>query len=281
APAPPPAPPPPGSPFVVSTMIGSPKGDGGDQYRGYQITIGSQPLTITALGRWVGTLGGSVHTHTLGIYYQDSVTGKAVLMAGTNVKVDISGKPPNTYTYAAIPSGIVLWPGQGYYILSFELGSSAGDIWYGGSTLTTSADASLGQAAFYDPSTGILGTFSQPPWVPVNFQYNLGTTGNVTAAGPLFGRFSLDNPALFVTSIAPVVSGTINVDGQWAHGGPGAGNVWTYQWYLDGVPYSPVFTSSDQNLTWTGFDTTAVADGTHHLYVRIYDETLFAYNSQV
>jgi hypothetical protein len=273
------SPTPPGSPFVTATTVGSTRTDSGSVYRGYTITVGSQPLTLTALGRWVGPLNGSVHTHTfwVGQYLPDPVVGPhGFMLLGTNVTVDISTGTPGTYKYASVPAGIALWPGQTYYILSFELGGGAGDTWYDGNILTTTADASINHAAQFDPGTGLLTDFSGTlPYVPVNFQYNVGTGGPAMATGTVVPGFDLEGHPAFIPSIPRIATGTVVVSGTWPlNGDAPTGSIVTYQWMLDGVPYSPVLTHVESGnhvvLDWS-FDTTLVADGTHHIYPRLYD----------
>jgi hypothetical protein len=237
------APTPPGSNFITSTTVGSPRADSGDLYRGFRMQVGSQPLTVTAMCRWVGPLNGSVHTHNLGIYSSDT-TGHGILMFGTGVTVDISSGTLNTYKCVSLSTNVILWPGTQYWVTSEEPGGGTGDTWYDNSTLvSTTSDATLVTAATYDPSTTDLNDYgggTNHPIVPVNFQYSVGTPGgNFTQNGSVYalgsGQADVVLNRFEAEYTAREVSGAnVMVHGPW-YEGPSSGDVLTYQYRVWGA----------------------------------------------
>jgi hypothetical protein len=236
---------PPGSNFITSTTVGGARADSSDLWRGFKLTVGSQPLTVTAMCRWVGTLNGSVHTHNLGIYSRDPVHGTGILMYGTGVTVDISGGTPNTYDCVSLSTNVILWPGMVYYVTSEEPGGGTGDTWYGNGsdgTFSTTADATMNNGGYYDPSDGFLvdvGSGGNHPLVPVNFQYNVGTPGaNVTQLGSPY-NINVGQPDViqneFLANSTPREASGANVlvHGPW-YEGPPSGEVLTYQYRVWG-----------------------------------------------
>jgi hypothetical protein len=233
-----------------------------------QITVGSTPLTVTALGRWVAP--GNVQTHVVTIYGGDGLP-----MFGGSVTINTSGKTSGQFVYVPLSSNVVLWDSTTYYILSVEA-PPGGDIWYSNDTsVTTTADASLGDSVYKNHLSGAIsrgGSGPNKPFVPVDFKYTVGVPGGVTRPGSVFG------PQYFSTTVLgpavpTIMTGTVAVNAIIDHGAVSGGEVFTYQWMLDGVAVSPVLTG-DYTMPWS-FDTVGlgIPDGTHIIYPRILDSS--------
>jgi hypothetical protein len=272
--SPPPSPPPGSSTSFITSVTPGMLRFGATDMEGMQIVVGSTSLLVTAIGRWV--LSGNSQTHIVSFY-----DGNSKPIFGGSVSVNLSGAPVGAFKYVSLTSNVILLAGQTYYLVSDETG---GEAWCDSdTTVTTRTDATLTNSAYRDHVSGVLftaGSGTNRPYVPVDFQYTVGIPGGITTPGTVFAGFTLDSGALFIPN-SEVVSGTVTINGGWSHGGIGVGNTITYQWYLDGVPTSPVISrtvSSDlDSLDWPGFDTTTVPDGTHHVYPRIYDSSLLQY----
>jgi hypothetical protein len=271
---------------------------------------------VTALGRWVAAGSTSTGSHALAIFYPDPVTGRGIQMFGTGgydgsgnplyappwssgIILNTTGKPTGQFSYVPLSSDVILWPGQTYYITSYEAGGGAGDVWLDNTTtVTTTGDAVLATAAYFDPSNSFLvdygGAGGNHPIVPVDFRYSVGTPGaNVTTLGSPFFTGPNNDVVLNMFRPAPtarLVSGSsVLAHGVWG-GGPAVGETLTYQWRIwdssgNIEMTSPVLqetNTSGSSLPWT-FDSTLLTDGTKVLYPRILDATvsnLFTFQSQ-
>ena len=98
-----------------------------------QITVGSAPLTVTALGRYVAP--GNAQAHVVTIYDSNSVP-----VVGGSATINTAGLTSGQFAYVPLSSPVVLWDSGVYYILSTE----GGDAWYNDdAVVTTTADAAL------------------------------------------------------------------------------------------------------------------------------------------
>jgi len=113
------------TPFVTEQSLGEPSNNF-TGWMGMKFTLGSSPITVKQLGRWVAS--GNSDTHKVKIV--DS-SGSDVASAD----VSTSGEPVG-FKYVQIPD-VVLSANTDYFIVSSE--TSGGDMWYDNSTtlLTT------------------------------------------------------------------------------------------------------------------------------------------------
>ena len=243
-----------------------------------QITVGSAPLTVTALGRYVAP--GNAQAHVVTIYDSNSVP-----VVGGSATINTAGLTSGQFAYVPLSSPVVLWDSGVYYILSTE----GGDAWYNDdAVVTTTADAALTGSAYYNPSSGIQpggGGFGGPnrPYVPVDFKYVLGSPGGLTLKGSPYGDFPADSTGAPMWGANPIVMGTRTFFVSWVHGPTPTGTT-TYQWTIDGAVVSPVIVSSDVNLPWD-CDTVALSipDGTHIIRPQVLDSTdlsIFRFQTQ-
>jgi hypothetical protein len=236
-----------------------------------RIDVGSTPLTVTALGRWVSS--GNSRSHTVTIY--QVVGGFTTPLSGASVVVNTAGATPGQFAYTSLSSTVVLWERGTYYILSAE---SGGDVWYhNNTTVTTTGDAFLSSANFLDHNSGHIladGTGPNDPFGPVDFKYNLGVPGGITRPGSIL-PFNSELASGYVVNLPTVITGTVTLTiGFWI-GVTTAGDTFTYQWHMDGVPIGPVKTTTttleNNTLPSDPINTTLIPDGTHIFYPVIYD----------
>jgi hypothetical protein len=136
-----------------------------------RITVAADPITVTALGRFVVT--GNSQSHQITII--DAATGNTV--PGGSVTVNTAGATAGKFVYAALPSPIVLPANHGYYVLSAE--TNGGDLWSdNNATVTTTAVAVLDDAAYEQTGSSVITGFADlnHPYVVVDFQYSSPST---------------------------------------------------------------------------------------------------------
>ena len=102
---------------------------------GFQMVVGSAPLTVTDLGRWV--VSGNSNSHTVKIVRSDGTD-----LPGGSVSVATAGATNGQFKYASLSSPVQLASNTTYYVVSQEV--SGGDYWYDMDTVVASTgDASL------------------------------------------------------------------------------------------------------------------------------------------
>jgi hypothetical protein len=130
---------------------------------GFEFTVGSSPITVYSLGRWVAA--GNSGTHAVSLV---QVSNGATV--GT-VTVNTAGATAGAFTYTSLGTPVVLSANTAYYLLSQE--ASPGDQWYSGATaLTTTTAGTITNAE--DSASG--GRYSAETagsygWGPVDFTY--------------------------------------------------------------------------------------------------------------
>jgi hypothetical protein len=176
---PPPVNPPPtsgGTAFVTGQTLGTLRTDY-NGWVGMQFRVGSNPVTVTGVGRIVAP--GDSGTHTVKIV--NATTGQDV--PGASATVATAGGTVGTYVYGGV-SSLMLNANTTYSILTQE--TAGGDPWYDFNTLVQTSNVADTVAAvyFYDSSYYTMG-HSGMAYGPVNFEYQQGATTppvNVSAA---------------------------------------------------------------------------------------------------
>ncbi len=183
-PAPPPPPPIPPSPPPTSggtaLVTGQVLGTLRNNYSGWvglQFRVGSNPLTVTGLGRIAAP--GNTGTHMVKLVTASN--GQDV--AGASAAVSTSGAAVGTYVYGAV-TAVVLSPNTAYYILSQE--SAGGDLWYDYNTLVQTANVASPLSSVYSAGS----SYITPGGVgmsygPLNLQYSVGGSTAPPAAPPI------------------------------------------------------------------------------------------------
>ncbi len=238
---------------------------------GMRITVGSSLINVQSLGRWV--VSGNTQSHTVSI-----VDTSGNVVPGGSVTVNTSGKPAGAFTYTNLAAPVTLQVG-GIYAIVCDV-STVGDFWYYLDTvITTTSDAhDDGSCNIQGGGISLFGNANTCPG-PLDFTYTLGPRVNVGSPFPVTSKNDIPNIFIFGNTAGTVVSGTINIDGQWA----GDNNVppinsMVAQYFIDGKPVSPYLLGPPDtfrlapNFPWT-FDTTKLTNGTHHFILRFIDTT--------
>lgn len=153
-------------PFVTDQTIGTLRNNFTGRV-GMRILVGSLPLTVTALGRWV--VAGNSGSHALEILNNTTWTQVAT------VTVNTAGAPAGDYLYGILGAPVVLSAGTSYLVVSAE--TNGGDQFYNSNTTITFApDATVpfptfsSGASFSDDTAtgGVNKSFG-----PVNFRYKV------------------------------------------------------------------------------------------------------------
>lgn len=146
--------------FFRSIAVATPR----NNYEGFvgaKITIGSEPLTVTALGRMF--IDGNTQSHELKIV--DAATGTD--LPGSSVTVN--GGKGDEITYAKLDNPLVLEAGRTYYIVTKE--NMNGDFWYHNDGLISyESVAKIECAVFQDTSWYDEGNPNMA-FGPVDFKY--------------------------------------------------------------------------------------------------------------
>lgn len=154
--------PPPQNPFVTAQTLGTSRNNfSGDV--GFQLTVGSQDLTATKLGRWI--ISGNNQSHTMNIYNSGCTSIGSV-------SVNASGATAGQYLYGTLSSPVTLSAGATYYITSSE--TSGSDSFYDSDTTITPTSAGSVPNAVFNEGAGCQ-PFSSAnnSYGPVNFQYQV------------------------------------------------------------------------------------------------------------
>lgn len=138
---------------------------------GTTITVGSNPITVTQLGRYF--IAGNNATHELRI----TRASDGALVASTLIDMSTGSADALGFKYVSLANAVTLNANGAYYIASYE--AAGGDAWYdhvSTSLSTTTAAAVTGAAyRFNDVWTVIGGSGSS--YAPVNLKYQ-GQSGN-------------------------------------------------------------------------------------------------------
>ncbi|MGA2715070.1 MAG: hypothetical protein ABSG41_18375 [Bryobacteraceae bacterium] len=236
APPPNPTPPPPtpptnpvtppasgGTAFVTGQTFGTLRND----YTGWvgmQFKTGSNPLSVTAVGRIVAP--GNSGTHTVKIV--NASTGLDV--PGASAAVATAGGTVGSYVYGTVNS-VVLSANTAYYIVTQETGG--GDLWYDMNTIvqTTNAGNPVSAVYYYGSSYYPI-AYSGTCYGPLNFQYQQTTA-----------------PVVTVGAVVSFVQSDISTFGSWSgvYGADGQGIEGDLIRYPS---YAQVAISNAQTYTW-------------------------------
>ncbi len=130
---------------------------------GFQFQVGSAPLVVTELGRWV--VSGNSGSHTVQLF---NSVGTPV--PGGSVTVNTAGQTPGQFAYSPLNTQLTLAANTTYAVMSQEV--NGGDQWYdyGNTQITLSAEASGAFAVWAPPYTGAVGG-SGRSYGPVNVRF--------------------------------------------------------------------------------------------------------------
>ncbi|MFA7342760.1 MAG: hypothetical protein WC003_00515 [Terrimicrobiaceae bacterium] len=116
-----------GTPFVTGQTLGGLRNNYTASL-GFKFTVGSSPITVTELGRWV--VSGNTQTHTVKLVLASSGAD----VSGGSVSVATAGAPAGQFKYAALAAPVTLSANTAYYVVSRE--TNGGDQWCNPGPLT-------------------------------------------------------------------------------------------------------------------------------------------------
>jgi hypothetical protein len=149
--------------FVTNAALGTLRND----YTGWvgmRMVIGTNPVTVSQLGRMVAP--GNSGTHALKLVRASDGTD----VPGGATTVNLNGGVAGSFRYASLATPVTLAAGATYYLLSQE--SAGGDAWYDYNTQLTTTNVATAASAAHGSggSWHTYGTTNQS-YAPVNFIY--------------------------------------------------------------------------------------------------------------
>ena len=235
------------TPFITSQTFGQPNNTFSG-WVGMEFTVGKAALTVSSLGRVF--LNGNTQTHTLKLVQ----VSNGADVPGASVSMTMSSPAQAVYQYAPLASPVTLQPNTAYYLLSQEV--NGGDQWYNYGPVVRTSDATINGPAYSFGSSYFLVNFAEYAYVPLNFQYSLGSTSPppaVTITSPLAGT-TVSGNLVRVSANATAASGLTISTVQFQINGNKLGSA------VSGAgPYS------------ISFDSTAFANGSYNLSAAAVD----------
>src|ERR1700690_4207951 len=226
--------------YVTSTSSASQRNNF-NGWVGMSVTVGSSPVTVSALGRMFAT--GNTHTHTVKIVTASN--GQDV--SGGSVSIPMAGGTAGNFVYVNLASSVTLNANTTYYVVSQE--TVAGDTWGDLSSIQTTSVASETTGVWSpDGATDKIFGAANQAYVPVDFQYTV----------------SLSAPAITQQpqsmSVGAGASATFSVTAT--------GGSLTYQWKSEapgGSSFAPITGATASSYTVSG--TTLLQTGPQYMCV--------------
>jgi hypothetical protein len=152
------------TPFVTDEILGTVRQDFTGLV-GMSIQVGANPISVLALGRWVGP--GNTNAHTVKVVAAS--TGADV--PGGSIMVPTAGETAGAFAYAYLPAAVVLNPNTAYYIVSQE--TMGADIFYDHDTTLQTTNVATVTGAVYSTggTTYSIGGTGMYSYGPVDFRY--------------------------------------------------------------------------------------------------------------
>lgn len=154
--------------LVNLESIGNLRNDSGVEV-GFAFVVGDVPITVTELGRWV--VPGNTEAHVVKLRDNNSQ-----LVASVSVNTSGAGVTPNTFSYQALSSPVVLAANSRYFLLTAE--TNGGDQWSDyNSIISVSAAANLVGSCYKPGPTAdvVIANTGSYSYGPVNIKYSTGS----------------------------------------------------------------------------------------------------------
>jgi uncharacterized OsmC-like protein len=181
---------PPASGFVTGFALNGPSlRNDFTGWVGMKLTVGVNPLAVSALGRIC--VAGNALTHTVKLVNVSDGSD----VSGASAPVNMVGCTPGQFTYATVSPGN-LPAGASYYLVSQE--TQGGDRWYDQGAISVANAAAVNSSVYFYGGNWIPVGSGNASYVPPSFQYAVVTqtqyqlTSNVSPAG---GGSIAANPA--------------------------------------------------------------------------------------
>jgi uncharacterized Fe-S cluster protein YjdI len=172
---------PPASGFVTGFALNGPSlRNDFTGWVGMKLTVGANPLAVSALGRICVSGNALIHTVKL-VNVSDGSD-----VTGASVAVNMAGCPPGQFAYATASPGS-LPAGSSYYLVSQE--TQGGDRWYDQGAISAADAALVNSAVYFYGGNWIPVGSANTSYVPPSFQYAVVTqtqyqlTSNISPAG--------------------------------------------------------------------------------------------------
>jgi hypothetical protein len=158
-----------GTKYVSSAALGTLRNNFSG-WVGMTFTVGSSPVTVSALGRMFAP--GNTGSHTVEIV----TASNNQEVAGGSVVISMSGGTTGSFVYANLPSTVALNANTTYYILTQE--AAGGDQWYDDNTTLTTTSVASETGAVWSPDGATLNPIGSAgeSYGPVDFLYTTTTT---------------------------------------------------------------------------------------------------------
>ncbi|MBV9744112.1 MAG: Ig-like domain-containing protein, partial [Acidobacteriia bacterium] len=188
---------------------------------GMSVTVGSSPITVVNLGRYV--LSGNTQTHTVKIV--DASKGNDLQGASTSINTALG--TAGQFAYGALVAPVTLNANATYYILSQE--TAGGDQWYDSDTTAQTMNIAALNFPEFGPNGGPYTPVASLPghlYGPVDFSIPIGisvTPATVTLSDGQTQQFTAtvsgSNQAV-TWSISPASIGSISASGLYTAPSP-------------------------------------------------------------
>jgi RHS repeat-associated protein len=132
---------------------------------GVRLQVGSTPMQVSSLGRWV--VSGNSGVHTVKLTAADGTD-----VAGASVSVNTAGAPAGQFAYVALNQSVLLAANTVYFLVSQE--TSGGDYWYDHTTTVTPTSAASFTGSAYrlnGVTTFAVTAVNNRSYVPVSLKY--------------------------------------------------------------------------------------------------------------
>jgi hypothetical protein len=136
---------------------------------GMSVTVGSTPLSVTAVGRIA--VAGNTGSHAVKI-----VNASGTDVAGGSVTISMVGGTPGSFVYGSLASPVTLNANTTYYIVSQEV--AGGDQWYNINTTIQTTNVASETTGVWNPNVSVYYLYGTPDesYGPVNFLYTQATS---------------------------------------------------------------------------------------------------------
>ncbi len=195
---------------------------------GMKLTVGANPLTVSALGRIC--VANNVQTHVVKFVKVSDGSD----LAGASASVNMAGCTPNQFTYGTI-APVTLAAGTSYYLVSQE--TPGADQWYDQSGVSATNVAVVNSSVYsYNGVWYPIGA-ANTSYVPPNFQYSVVIPTPITvnvAASPTGPSFSVDGTTYNSAQVLTWSSGASHTIATTSPQSAGAGTQYAWSGWSDG-----------------------------------------------
>jgi len=230
-----------GTNFVTASTPGTLRNDF-TGWVGMNVTIGSQAIAVSSIGRMV--VANNAGTHTVKIV--DASTGNDLAVTNVNTL----GAPAGSILYGALAGPVTLNANSSYYVLSHETAGSSQDQWYELNSVVQTTSAAVVNGPEYGTPFTLVGGMASHTYAILDFKYAPAGPASVSVSvTPTTTSLSGGQTQQFTAT----VTGDPNTSVTWSLN-PNVGSISS-----TGLYTAPASVASSQSVTVTA---TSVADNT-------------------